>query len=136
MGGTSLAPDVLAHVVRHSARRPVPVDVLDSTDPDAVRAATAASDRRAPLYLIASKSGTTTETLAFLAYFWDARTSIQRDIPRRTPATALRGRSPIPAPSLNAIPHIDLFREVFLNPADVGGRYSALSYVGPGARRR
>ncbi len=28
------------------------------------------------------------------------------------------------------IPHSDLMREVFLNPADVGGRYSALSYVG------
>ncbi|HYI21893.1 MAG TPA: hypothetical protein VEX62_04570, partial [Candidatus Limnocylindrales bacterium] len=32
--------------------------------------------------------------------------------------------------SVDAIPHSDLFRETFLNPADVGGRYSALSYVG------
>ena len=35
-----------------------------------------------------------------------------------------------PGASLEAIPHSDLFRETFLNPADVGGRYSALTYVG------
>ncbi len=35
-----------------------------------------------------------------------------------------------PGQSLDAIPHADLFRESFLNPSDVGGRYSALSYVG------
>jgi hypothetical protein len=29
-----------------------------------------------------------------------------------------------------AIPHHDQLREVFLNPPDIGGRYSALSYVG------
>jgi hypothetical protein len=40
-----------------------------------------------------------------------------------------------PPPSVSHITHSDLFREVFLNPADVGGRYSALTYVGlvPGA---
>jgi hypothetical protein len=35
-----------------------------------------------------------------------------------------------PGPSLEAIPHHDEFREVFLNPPDIGGRYSALTYVG------
>ena len=35
-----------------------------------------------------------------------------------------------PGKSLEAIPHHDDFREVFLNPPDVGGRYSALTYVG------
>jgi glucose-6-phosphate isomerase/transaldolase/glucose-6-phosphate isomerase len=40
-----------------------------------------------------------------------------------------------PDKSLRAIPHHDQLREVFLNPPDVGGRYSALTYVGlvPGA---
>src|SRR3954468_17247052 len=40
-----------------------------------------------------------------------------------------------PGKSLAAIPHHDELREVFLNPPDIGGRYSALTYVGlvPGA---
>src|SRR6185503_1232064 len=32
--------------------------------------------------------------------------------------------------SLESIPHHDQLREVFLNPTDIGGRYSALSYTG------
>ncbi len=35
-----------------------------------------------------------------------------------------------PGRSLEAIPHHDQLREVFLNPEDIGGRFSALSYVG------
>ncbi len=35
-----------------------------------------------------------------------------------------------PGKSLEAIPHKDDLREVFLNPSDIGGRYSALTYVG------
>ena len=35
-----------------------------------------------------------------------------------------------PGKSVEAIPHHDDFREVFLNPPDIGGRYSALTYVG------
>jgi hypothetical protein len=35
-----------------------------------------------------------------------------------------------PGKSVEAIPHHDDLREVFLNPPDIGGRYSALSYVG------
>jgi hypothetical protein len=35
-----------------------------------------------------------------------------------------------PGRSVEAIPHHDTLREVFLNPPDIGGRYSALTYVG------
>src|SRR6185503_6761134 len=35
-----------------------------------------------------------------------------------------------PGKTLEAIAHHDEFREVFLNPPDIGGRYSALTYVG------
>jgi hypothetical protein len=35
-----------------------------------------------------------------------------------------------PGKSFEAVPHHDDFREVFLNPPDIGGRYSALTYVG------
>ena len=35
-----------------------------------------------------------------------------------------------PGKSEEVIPHHEEFREVFLNPVDIGGRYSALSYPG------
>src|SRR4029079_9173208 len=35
-----------------------------------------------------------------------------------------------PGKRIDAIPHHDQFRELFLNPPDIGGRYSALTYVG------
>lgn len=128
MGGSSLAPEVLARSLPRGAKG-IPVSVLDSTDPGAVRLATDASDPAQTLYLIASKSGTTTETLAFLAHFWQIEDDLHADIP-----AGLAGQHFVaitdPGASLAAIPHSDVFREVFLNPADVGGRYSALSYVG------
>ncbi len=133
MGGSSLAPSVLASSMQ-PARPGIAVSVLDSTDPAAVRAATNASDPARTLYLIASKSGTTTESLAFLAHFWHVEDDIHPDIPADAAGQHFAAITD-PSPSLDHIPHSDLFREVFLNPADVGGRYSALSYVGlvPGA---
>ncbi|MET0773187.1 MAG: glucose-6-phosphate isomerase [Candidatus Limnocylindrales bacterium] len=128
MGGSSLAPEVLAQVLPRSAHG-VRVAVLDSTDPGAVAATDAASDPATTLWVIATKSGTTTETLAFLAHLW---TTTQHRV-GRFPASDI-GDSFVavtdPGDSLGAIPHSDVFRETFLNPADVGGRYSALTYVG------
>ncbi|MEP7158344.1 MAG: transaldolase, partial [Chloroflexota bacterium] len=91
--------------------------------------ATALTDPARALYLICSKSGTTTESLAFLAHFWKAEDDIHSDIPQGLAGEHFAAISD-PDPSITAIPHNDLFREVFLNPPDVGGRYSALSYVG------
>src|SRR3989442_13048451 len=68
MGGSSLAPAVLAHAFG-GARGGAAFDILDSTDPGAVLDA----ERRAPLertlFVIASKSGTTVETLAPYHHF-------------------------------------------------------------------
>ncbi|MEX2547028.1 MAG: glucose-6-phosphate isomerase [Chloroflexota bacterium] len=128
MGGSSLAPEVCA-ISLPLGEAGIPVRVLDSTDPIAVRAASTASDPASTLYLIASKSGTTTETLSFLAQFWQLEDDVHADIPQ-----GLAGEHFVaitdPGRSVDAIPHSDLFREVFLNPPDVGGRYSALTYVG------
>ena len=128
MGGSSLAPQVLASSVPLPDRG-ISVRVLDSTDPVAVRAATAATDPAGTLYLIASKSGTTTETLSFLAHFWALEDQIHRDLRREAHGDHFVAITD-PGKSVASIPHIDHFREAFLNPEDVGGRYSALSYVG------
>jgi glucose-6-phosphate isomerase len=127
MGGSSLAPDVLAHAFAASAHG-LPVRVLDSTDPDAVLAVNSANGDQ-PLYLIATKSGTTTETLAFLSYFWEETKRRVGLIPLAEIGDSFVAVTD-PDESLKAIPHSDLFREVFLNPPDIGGRYSALTYVG------
>ncbi|HVM30800.1 MAG TPA: hypothetical protein VM305_08560 [Candidatus Limnocylindrales bacterium] len=128
MGGSSLAPEVLARSLP-IAEAGLRLDILDSTDPERVRAVQSARDPARTLYLIASKSGTTTETLAFLAHFWRVQDGLHADIPASSVGQHFVAITD-PGRSLDAIPHTDLFRHVFLNPEDVGGRYSALTYVG------
>src|SRR5207245_843470 len=70
MGGSSLAPEVLRRAFG-VAKGCTDVALLDSTDPAAVRNAAAWSDPAHTLYLISSKSGTTTEPNAFFRFFWE-----------------------------------------------------------------
>lgn len=129
MGGSSLAPDVLNQVFG-TAQGYLDLRILDSTDPAAVAAVVDDLDPLSTLWVVASKSGTTTEPLAFLADAWA----------RVEAALAIAGSSQHPGEfivaitdpdrSVAAIPHHDDLREVFLNPPDIGGRYSALTYVG------
>ncbi|CAN5797131.1 hypothetical protein BH20CHL5_BH20CHL5_14110 [soil metagenome] len=128
MGGSSLAPEVLARSLPMS-QSGIAVSVLDSTDPEAVRRAAQVTGPASTLYLIASKSGTTTETLAFLAHFWEAAEETHGRAPKSRAGEHFVAITD-PGKSLEAIPDVDAFRSVFLNPADVGGRYSALTYVG------
>jgi len=129
MGGSSLAPDIL-HRTFGSIEGYLALRILDSTDPAAVAATVDDLDPLETLWIVASKSGTTTEPLAFMADAWarveaalEARGSDQR--PGEFFAVITD-----PGKSLAAIPHNDDLREEFLNPPDVGGRYSALTYVG------
>lgn len=128
MGGSSLAPEVLTLVYPDSDKG-LNVHVLDSTDPAAVAAYDQALDPERTLRIIATKSGSTTETLAFVAHFWEAEEGRVGRFPRTKAGDGFVSISD-PGASLEAIPHASYFRETFLNPADVGGRYSALTYVG------
>ena len=128
MGGSSLAPEVLSLVLPR-AESGMRISVLDSTDPAAVLAADAALDSKPTVHVIATKSGTTTETLAFLAHFWQAAAKQTRMFHRSDAGNSFVGITD-PGTSMEGIPHLDIFREYFLNPVDVGGRYSALTYVG------
>lgn len=130
MGGSSLAPDVLKKTFGDGGDW-LELRVLDSTDPAAVAATV---DDRYPLetlLIVASKSGTTAEPLAFQA---DAWARLEAAIEARKQHKVSPGDFMIaitdPGKSLDAIPHHDELREVFLNPPDIGGRYSALTYVG------
>ena len=122
MGGSSLAPEVLRAVIGAATGYPR-FRVLDSVDPESVNAAMARVTTS--LFVLASKSGSTIEPATLAA---EAERRI-RDAGVTTPGrhfvaitdegTALHHRARDKG-----------FREVFLNPSDIGGRYSALSLFG------
>jgi glucose-6-phosphate isomerase len=128
MGGSSLAPEVLSRVYPESDKG-LDIHVLDSTDPAAVAAYDALLDPARTLRIIATKSGSTTETLALLAHHWEAEEHRVGRFPRTKAGNGFVSVAD-PGGLREAIPHASYFRETFLNPADVGGRYSALTYVG------
>ena len=131
MGGSSLAPDVLNRTFG-TQEGYLSLRILDSTDPAYVAATLDDLDPLRTMTIIASKSGTTVEPSAFLATTWkrteDALEAIRHHTYEGTGAFLIAITDP--GKSLDAIPHHDDFREVFLNPPDIGGRYSALTYVG------
>jgi len=129
MGGSSLAPDVLRQTFG-TADGYLELRILDSTDPVAVGAVMDDLDSLETLWIVASKSGTTTEPLAFMAEAWSR---VEADLESRgsdqKPGEFFAVITD-PGKSLEAIPHHDDLREEFLNPPDIGGRYAALTYVG------
>ena len=131
MGGSSLAPDLLARTFG-SQEGYLDLRILDSTDPAVVARTVDDLDPLRTLFIIASKSGTTTEPLAFLADAWERLERALDAVHHHAyegPGTFVAAITD-PGKSVDAIPHHDEFRAVFLNPPDVGGRYSALTYVG------
>ena len=124
MGGSSLAPEVLALVMRGAPGAPT-LEVLDSTDPAAVRHAESSHRLDRTFFLVSSKSGRTIETLSQYRYF---RTRLEEtkvaDAARRFAAIT------DPGSALDRLAREEGLRQVFLNPQDIGGRYSALSYFG------
>jgi glucose-6-phosphate isomerase len=118
MGGSSLAPEVFRRVVGVADGFPR-FQMLDSVAPDAVRAALAGDVPT--LFIVASKSGTTIEVTTLAAEAERAATQRGAWGPQvvaiTDPETALaRGAT--------------TFRDAFLNPPTIGGRYSALSFFG------
>jgi glucose-6-phosphate isomerase len=122
MGGSSLVSEVLRTVVGISPGFPR-FRVLDSVNPDAIRSAM--NRVETTLFIMASKSGSTIE-LTTLAAEADRRV--------RAADVASPGSHFIAITDENTALHtwaVDKgFRDLFLNPADIGGRFSALSFFG------
>src|SRR5690349_5367548 len=118
MGGSSLCPEVLARTFGHQPGFPELL-VLDSTDPDVIASFLARIEVEKCLFVIASKSGTTTEPNVFYKFWYDRVQSGENFVAITDPGTPLVE---------TAREHG--FRRTFLNQADIGGRYSALSYFG------
>jgi hypothetical protein len=114
MGGSSLAPEVIRQTFKSEA-----FHVLDTTHPAAVRALESKIDVQRTLFIAASKSGTTTETMSHLAYFWE---QVQK--PEHFAVIT------DPGSSLEMLAAERSFRAVFHGEPTIGGRYSALSPFG------
>ncbi len=125
MGGSSLAPDILADTFGPMDDYPQ-LHVLDSTDPTQIAELDAAIELDQTLFVVASKSGTTTEPNAYFAYYYDRVAKLV--------GTTNAGRQFIaitdPGTPLIAVANGHNFRRVFENDPNIGGRYSALSYFG------
>ena len=122
MGGSSLAPEVFHSLFGRDIQQPR-FSMLDSTDPAAVRSALSRAD--SSLFIIASKSGTTIEPNSMAAA---ARRRVEaagvKDWASRFVAIT-DDQTPLHRRALN-----EGFFDLFVNPSDVGGRYSALTLFG------
>jgi transaldolase/glucose-6-phosphate isomerase len=130
MGGSSLCPDVLRNTFGAIKGHPR-LHVLDTTDPTTILAVRSKIRIQDSLFIVASKSGETTETLSHFAYFWDQVRAGGHDGMAGRHFAAITD----PGTSLEKLAKDHGFRWIFPNPPDIGGRYSALSYFGlvPGA---
>ena len=129
MGGSSLCPDVFRNTFGVVPGHPR-LHVLDTTDPATILAVRQRIDIGRTLFIAASKSGGTTETLSHMAYFWEEV--------RETGTRKREHQFAVITDAGSPLEHLAAerdYRWVFLNPTDIGGRYSALSYFGlvPGA---
>jgi hypothetical protein len=125
MGGSSLCPEVLASTFGRVAGWPELL-VLDSTDPAQVAAFESRIDLARTLFVVSSKSGTTTEPLALAAYFLErARAALGRE---RGGARFLAITDP--GSPLEKLAKSERFRGVLPGVPEIGGRFSALSNFG------
>ena len=119
MGGSSLAPEVLVDTFGGQEDFPALI-VLDSTDPARIRQVETAVALADTLFIVASKSGGTVETMSLYHYFYQQTGGAGDQFIAITDAGS----------QLEDIAREAGFRDCFINPADIGGRYSALSYFG------
>ncbi len=125
MGGSSLAPDILAQTFGAIDGYPR-LFVLDSTDPQQLAELESQLALERTLFIISSKSGTTTEPNAFYAYF---HAKVAKAV-----GAANAGRHFIaitdPGTPLLDEAKRNGFRTSFNGDPNIGGRYSALSAFG------
>lgn len=125
MGGSSLAPEVFRKTfgVKDGF---LDLAVLDSTDPGAVAAHADRLDLSRTLFIVATKSGGTVETLSFFKYFYNRVAEAVGFGQAGEHFIAITD----PGSKLTEMSNSYQFRATFLNDPNIGGRYSALSYFG------
>lgn len=124
MGGSSLAPEVIRTVFGKQSGYPELI-VLDTTNADWVHAARTHIDPAQTLFIFASKSGGTVEPSSQYAYFHEEVKKAGVKDPGQNFCAITD-----PGTGLETLAKKNKFRKIFLNPADIGGRFSALSMFG------
>ena len=124
MGGASRAAEVLNNVF---ARPGMPrLAVLDSTLPEAILAHAGRLGPQSTLFIVATKSGSTIETLSLFRFFYDRAARALGPGEAGDHFVAITD----PGGRLEELARTHEFRATFLNDPNVGGRYSALSFFG------
>jgi len=124
MGGSSLAAEVMRQTFGVQPGFP-DLMVLDTTDPQAISLATGAIDLERTLFIVSTKSGDTIETISLYRYYFGLVEAKKGSGAGEQFIAVTDAGS-----SLEATAREKGFRAVFLNPEDIGGRYSVLSYFG------
>jgi transaldolase / glucose-6-phosphate isomerase len=127
MGGSSLAPELFSRVFGWAggvagsgaaSADGLELRILDSTHPDAVRGFRSWASEHRTLFLVSSKSGSTTEPNAFQAAMSEIAPALD--------FVAITD----PGTPLAELARAQEFRAIVEAPPDVGGRYSALTVFG------
>ena len=124
MGGSSLCAEVLRDAAGTSDSG-FSLTVLDTTDERAIQRVTQTLVAVRSCFLVASKSGSTLEVTSLERHFRSAITAAGALQPGRHFAA-------ITDPGTSLVAHASAtgYRHTFINPPDIGGRYSALSLFG------
>ncbi|MEO6901688.1 MAG: bifunctional transaldolase/phosoglucose isomerase [Bacteroidia bacterium] len=124
MGGSSLCSEV-AKEAFGTAKEYMELHVLDNTSPEAILEVQKKINFEKTLFVVASKSGSTEETISFFHYFYDQLKNINSKNPGDHFIAITDHGTPLV--KLGEEYH---FRKIFLNDPDLGGRYSVLSDFG------
>jgi transaldolase/glucose-6-phosphate isomerase len=125
MGGSSLGPEVLARTFARPQGFPL-LHVLDSTDPQQIRAIDRSIDLARTLFIVSSKSGSTIEPNILKDYFFARVAAAVGHAQTGQHFVAITD----PRSSLQKTAQQDGFRHTFFGIPSIGGRYSVLSNFG------
>ncbi len=123
MGGSSLAPEVFFKTYGNKEGNPT-LTVLDSTHPESVKNVMDTHDLKKTIFIVASKSGGTTETMSFFYTFFSEVSKFNSNPGEQFIAITDAGSN------LEKLAEEKKFRRTFTTPDEVGGRYSALTFFG------
>lgn len=135
MGGSGLAPQLFADTFNQAALPPRPglparphlqLDVLTNTDPGTILALAERIDPARTIFIVASKSGRTVETMAAFNYFYNRVIAAVGEEQAGGHFLAITDAgSP-----LAEIAASHQFRHCFINAANLTGRFGSLSFIG------
>ena len=122
MGGSSLACEVIRSLFEKKSQ--IKTFVLDTTNPDWIGDVYKAIDIRKTLFIFASKSGSTVEPNSQFKFFYN---NLKKKV--KNPSANFIAITDKNTP-LEELAKKYKFRKIFINPQDIGGRFSSLSYFG------